>query len=199
MKLKALLRKDLYVLGKQGVFLLVITVAFAAIPTGYFNTFAVLFASIIPFSVINDDERTHWGRMAAMMPYSPTEIVLSRYLLGWGCAAFNLAVAVVIQLLERPFIAHRTELPLLVTSFLLAACLIAVTIPLIIRFGTTRARLINMVVIASICVCASLLGDLEVPAAGSLSVPWFGPMIAAVVLTAVSVLLSLRWYCRKEK
>ena len=199
MKLKALLRKDLYVLGKQGVFLLVITVAFAAIPTGYFNTFAVLFASIIPFSVINDDERTHWGRMAAMMPYSPTEIVLSRYLLGWGCAAFNLAVAVVIQLLERPFIAHRTELPLLVTSFLLAACLIAVTIPLIIRFGTTKARLVNMLVIASICVCASFLGDVEVPAAGTLSVPWFGPMIAAVVLTAVSVLLSLRWYCRKEK
>ena len=199
MKLKALLRKDLYVLGKQGVFLLVITVAFAAIPTGYFNTFAVLFASIIPFSVINDDERTHWGRMAAMMPYSPTEIVLSRYLLGWGCAAFNLAVAVLIQLLERPFIAHRTELPLLVTSFLLAACLIAVTIPLIIRFGTTKARLVNMLVIASICVCASFLGDAEVPAAGTLSVPWFGPMIAAVVLTAVSVPLSLRWYCRKEK
>ena len=39
MKLKALLRKDLYVLGKQGVFLLAITVIFAAIPTGYFNSF----------------------------------------------------------------------------------------------------------------------------------------------------------------
>ena len=199
MKLKALLRKDLYVLGKQGVFLLVITVAFAAIPMGYFNTFAILFASIIPFSVINDDERTHWGRMAAMMPYSPTEIVLSRYLLGWGCAAFNLAVAVLIQLLERPFMAHRTELPLLAASFCLAVCLMAITIPLIIRFGTTRARLVNMLVIASICVCASLLGDWEVPAAGALSVPWFGPMIAAVVLTAVSLPLSLRWYCRKEK
>ncbi|MDY3282090.1 ABC-2 transporter permease [Dysosmobacter sp.] len=199
MKLKALLRKDLYVLGRQGVFLLVITVAFAAIPTGYFNTFAILFASIIPFSVINDDERTHWGRMAAMMPYSPGEIVLSRYLLGWGCAAFDLAVAVLIQLLERPFMAHRTELPLLAASFCLAVCLMAVTIPLIIRFGTTRARLINMVVIASICVCASLLGDLEVPAAGSLSVPWFGPMIAAAALTALSIPLSLRWYCRKEK
>ena len=199
MKLKALLLKDLYVLGKQGVFLLVITVAFAAIPTGYFNTFAILFSSILPFSVINDDERTHWGRMAAMMPYSPTEIVLSRYLLGWGCAAFNLAVAVLIQLLERPFMAHRTELPLLAASFCLAVCLMAVTIPLIIRFGTTRARLVNMLVIASICVCASLLGDWEVPAAGALSVPWFGPMIAAVVLTAVSLPLSLRWYCRKEK
>ena len=117
----------------------------------------------------------------------------------WGCAAFNLAVAVLIQLLERPFMAHRTELPLLAASFCLAVCLMAITIPLIIRFGTTRARLVNMLVIASICICASLLGDAEVPAAGSLSVPWFGPMIAAVVLTAVSLPLSLRWYCRKEK
>ena len=199
MKLKALLLKDLYVLGKQGVFLLVITVAFAAIPTGYFNTFAILFSSILPFSVINDDERTHWGRMAAMMPYSPVEIVLSRYLLGWGCAAFDTAVVAVIQLLERPFTTHHTELSLLVASFFMALCLMAVTIPLIIRFGTAKARLVNMLVIASICVCASLLGDAEVPAAGSLSVPWFGPMIAAAVLTAVSVFLSLRWYCRKEK
>ena len=199
MKLKALLLKDLYVLGKQGVFLLVITMAFAAIPTGYFNTFAILFASILPFSVINDDERTHWGRMAAMMPYSPVEIVLSRYLLGWGCAAFDTAVVVIIQLLKRPFTTHHTELSLLAVSFFLALCLMAVTIPLIIRFGTAKARLVNMLVIASICVCASLLGDVKAPAAQSLSVPWFGPMIAAVVLTAVSVLLSLRWYCRKEK
>ena len=71
MKLKALLLKELYVLGKQGVFLLVITMAFAAIPTGYFNTFAILFASILPFSVINDDERTHWGRMAAAAAHRP--------------------------------------------------------------------------------------------------------------------------------
>ena len=199
MKLKALLRKDLYVLGKQGVFLLAITVIFAAIPTGYFNTFAILFSSIIPFSVINDDERTHWGRMAAMMPYAPGEIVLSRYLLGWGCGIFDTAVVAFVQLLERPFTVHHTELPLLAASFCMAACLMAITIPLIIRFGTTKARLMNMLVIASICVFASLLGDLEVPAAGTLSVPWFGPMIAAVVLTAVSVPLSLRWYCRKEK
>ena len=199
MKLKALLRKDLYVLGKQGVFLLVITVAFAAIPTGYFNTFAILFASIIPFSVINDDERTHWGRMAAMMPYSPGEIVLSRYLLGWGCAAFDTAVVAVVQLLERPFMDHHRSLPLLAASFCLAVCLMAITIPLIIRFGTTKARLINLVVIASICVCANLLEGLEVPAAGSLSGLWFSPMVAAVVLTALSIPLSLRWYCRKEK
>ena len=199
MKLKALLLKDLYVLGKQGVFLLVITVAFAAIPTGYFNTFAILFSSILPFSVINDDERTHWGRMAAMMPYSPVEIVLSRYLLGWGCAAFDTAVVAVIQLLERPFTTHHTELPLLAVSFFMALCLMAVTIPLIIRFGTAKARLVNMLVIASICICASLLGDAEVPAAGSLSVPWFGPMIAAAALPALPIPLSLRWDCRKEK
>ena len=47
-------------------------------------------------------------------------------------------------------------------------------------------------------ICASLLGDAEVPAAGSLSVPWFGPMIAAVVLTAVSVPLSMRFYAKRQ-
>ena len=203
MKLKALLRKDLYVLGKQGVFLLVITVAFAAIPTGYFNTFAILFASIIPFSVINDDERTHWGRMAAMMPYSTRDMVLGKYVFGWLCIGAAVVLSGLLQM-ALSLVVDRVFLPgVMVLSVLGAVCILAISLPLMFRMGVEKGRLAMFLVIFLVCGAAGAIAHIAESVGSGTVFAFQGPvlgvtLLAALVLTAVSVPLSMRFYTKRQ-
>ena len=66
--MKALLYKDAMVLWKQMKLMLLLILIFAVIPSEFQNTFAVLYAALLPYSALAYDERSRWDRMAAAMP-----------------------------------------------------------------------------------------------------------------------------------
>ena len=83
--MKALLYKDACVLWKQMKFMLVIIAVFCLLPNSFgLNTFFVVYAGLmLPVSLMAYDERAHWDSFAAMLPYPPRALVLSRYAAGW--------------------------------------------------------------------------------------------------------------------
>ena len=85
--MKALVQKDFYVIWKQ-MRILVLVLALLSMVNSAFNTvFLVVWCSMLPYTAMAYDERSHWNQLAAMMPYSKRDIVLSKYVLGWLCMA----------------------------------------------------------------------------------------------------------------
>ena len=108
--MSALLLKDYYVIFRQMKIFLLLILVFSCIPGTFYSTFAVVYASMLPYTALAYDERSRWDQMAAMMPYSARDVVLSKYLFGW------IAVAV-IKFVKVPSWA-KGLMPTLIVPFL---------------------------------------------------------------------------------
>lgn len=201
--MKALLLKDFYVLWRQLRYFLVLLVVFSAVPGSYTSTFVVVYAAMMPYTVMAYDERSRWDRLAAMLPYSTWEIVLGKYVFGWLC---TLATAVLSLGLQSAAAAVWTSAPgvpdLRVTALAActALCVMALTLPMMFRYGVEKGRMVIFLIIFLVCSSAGVLSSLTEAADHSgLLFPVLvtaGLPAAAVVLTAVSVPLSVRMYRR---
>ena len=104
-----LLWKDICLLRRQLRLFIFAMLVFAAIPNSYIQLFAVAYASMLPYNTIALDEQSHWDQLAAMMPYSDRDVVLSKYLVGWGgCLAVG-ALALAASAVERTGYTPRTQ------------------------------------------------------------------------------------------
>lgn len=203
--MKALMLKDTYVLWKQARFFLVLILVFALLPSSFNSTFAVVYAAMLPYTAMAYDERSRWDQLAMMMPYADRDIVLSKYVLGWllslGAAALTLLCQTVLFTIRRStFPAPSAAVAAL--AFCASVCILAISLPLMFRFGVERGRMVMFLVIFLTCGTAGALGALVEAAENSgLFFPAFvvGALpIAAAVLTAVSVPLSMRAYRRRS-
>lgn len=199
--MKALIQKDVYVLWKQMKIFVIVMLVIMAGNGSFGSIFVVIWCAMLPYTALAYDERCKWDQLAAMMPYSPRDLVLSKYVLGWLCAgaagALVLAAQTVIRALRLPL---ETGSPLAVLlSFCASACALAITLPLMFRFSVERGRMVMFLVIFLVCAGAGAMGTITVSidrTAGGLQGP-FGVLMlllpaAAAVLTAVSIPLSLR-------
>ena len=95
--MSALLLKDYYVIFRPMKIFLLLILVFSCIPGTFYSTFAVVYASMLPYTALAYDERSRWDQMAAMMPYSARDVVLSKYLFGWIAVAVSAAATFVLQ------------------------------------------------------------------------------------------------------
>lgn len=204
--MKALLIKDFYVLWKQmRVFLLLILI-FAAIPSSFNNLFAVVYAAFLPYTAAAYDERSKWSQLAAMMPFSARDLVLSKYILGWlataGAAVLSLVLQGVVSIFWRPASGgYATGLiPLAACA---SCCVVALMMPPMFRFGVEKGRIVMFLLIFLVCgsvgalssivVISTSYGGVQLPAGTFLTL-----LGLAVVLNAASIPLSLRMYRRNN-
>ena len=201
--MKALILKDTYVIWRQMKYFLVIILLFSALPSGFNNAFAVIYTAMLPYTALAYDERSKWDQLAAMMPYSARDVVLGKYVFGWLCIG---AAAVLSGLMQAVLstVIHRTFLPgTLALSALGALCILAITLPLMFRLGVEKGRLAMFLVIFLICggagAIASIADSMESGVPFAFQAPALAVMLAAsVVLTAVSVPLSMRFYAKRQ-
>ena len=196
--MSALLLKDFYVLWKQLKAFLVIILVFSAIPGGYNTVFAVAYAAMLPYSCIAYDERSKWDQLAAMMPYSTRQLVLSRYVLGWIAAVAACGFSLVLQAIFSAFLGSSVFPAALLVSFFACLSIMAITLPLIFRFGVERGRLLMFFLIFLVCGSAGALGGITESYSGALPSAVWLIVPAALVLTAVSIPLSIRCYTRRK-
>ena len=196
--MKALLLKDTYVIWKQMKIFLIIILVFSAIPSGFNSAFAVIYAAMMPYTAMAYDERSKWDQMAAMMPYSTRDIVLGKYVFGWLCIAAAAVLSALFQGLLS-FLGASLSLALLAMSVLGALCVLAITLPVMFRFGVEKGRLAMFLLIFLVCGTAGGISSISISegsgatfAFQNLILPLL--VVAAVVLTAVSVPLSMRFY-----
>lgn len=200
--MKALILKDTYVIWRQMKYFLVMILLFSALPSGFNNVFAVVYASMLPYTAMAYDERSKWNQMAAMMPYSTRDVVLGKYMFGWMCIG---AAAVLSGLFQTvlSLMTDREVLPgTLVLSALGALCILAITLPLMFRLGVEKGRLAMFLVIFLVCGGTGAIASITVSGDGG-AFAFQGLIlivmsIAALVLTAVSIPLSQKFYQKRQ-
>ena len=203
--MKALLLKDFYVMWKQTRVLLLLILVFSCLPGAFYPTFAVVYAAILPYTAMAYDERSKWDQLAAMMPYSARDLVLSKYCFGYLAIAVAAGISLVLQTVLTAVWDRAAENLSPLSSILLAICMgvgvLALTLPLMFRFGVEKGRLVMFLIIFLVCGGAGAVTGItsELSDSGrylmTLALP--GAALAAVILTAVSIPLSLRMYRRR--
>ena len=214
--MKALLRKDFYVL-KSTLLWYALAIVIFNVSSGFGGVLiTVLYSALLPSSAFAYDDRSRWGELAAMLPYSEWDIVLSRYVLGWlSIAGFGVASALARWMMSVSTLGPRSPgaaLPDVVLTTSISVIFLSVCLPIYFRFDAEKSRAVRVLVIAlaaggmgavfavtgSAFIIAgaesgSGFGDFSV--LSQLSPLWFLLVLAfAVVLTAVSIPLSRRAY-----
>ena len=201
--MKALILKDTYVIWRQMKYFLVMILLFSALPSGFNNAFAVIYTSMLPYTALAYDERSKWDQLAAMMPYSTRDMVLGKYVFGWLCIG---AAAVLSGLLQMALslVVDRVFLPgVMVLSVLGAVCILAISLPLMFRMGVEKGRLAMFLVIFLVCGAAGAIAHIAESVGSGTVFAFQGPvlgvtLLAALVLTTVSVPLSMRFYTKRQ-
>lgn len=141
--MKALLYKDACVLWKQMKFMLVIIAVFCLLPNSFgLNAFFVVYPGLmLPVSLMAYDERAHWDSFAAMLPYPPRALVLSRYAAGWLLTLLAGVLYLMGALIQDQGAPLGTALGTL--GWVLAVVLLcqAILFPFFFRVGTEQGRL----------------------------------------------------------
>ena len=201
--MKALLMKDCFVLWKQLRICIFVMLVISVFNGGFGNVFVVIWAAMLPYTAMAYDERSKWDQLAAMMPYSVRDIVLSKYVLGWLCTGAAALFTLVCQLLQTvlgsPFAAFDPAANLI--GLCSSLCVLAITSPMMFRFGVERGRLTMFLMIFLGCGTAGALGSVVVDGEGPARLPALLTLIlpiAAVVLTAVSIPLSMGLYRKRS-
>ena len=201
--MKALIIKATYVIWRQMKYFLILILIFSALPSGFNNAFAVIYTSMLPYTALAYDERSKWDQLAAMMPYSTRDMVLGKYVFGWLCIG---AAAVLSGLLQMALslVVDRVFLPgVMVLSVLGAVCILAISLPLMFRMGVEKGRLAMFLVIFLVCGAAGAIAHIAESVGSGTVFAFQGPvlgvtLLAALVLTAVSVPLSMRFYTKRQ-
>ena len=203
--MSALILKDYYVIFRQMRIFLLLVLVFSCIPGAFYSTFAVVYASMLPYTALAYDERSRWDQLAAMMPYSARDVVLSKYVFGWISVAIAAAATFVLQtILSFVWLSDVTgpSVPVILLSVCVAVCILDITLPMMFRFGVEKARLAMFLIIFLVCAGAGAIATIEHSAIDGgyyLALPLIPAVIAAVVLTAVSIPLAIRFYGRRRR
>lgn len=201
--MKALLYKDAMVLWKQMKLMLLLILVFAIFPSGFQNTFAVLYAALLPYTALAYDERSRWDRMAAAMPYSAGDIVAEKYVFGWLTAAGTLLLTLIIRLVSQHLLrlGEGASVETLLMAFCGSLVTMAVTLPFLFRFGVEKGRMVMILLIALVCGGAAGIAGMDAFTLGSVR-GISGLLLAAaaaVAANAVSIPIAVRCYARRNK
>ncbi|WP_300413114.1 ABC-2 transporter permease [uncultured Oscillibacter sp.] len=191
--MKALIQKDFYVIWKQMRIFVVIILLLSIMNSAFNIVFLVVWCSMLPYTAMAYDERSHWNQLAAMMPYSRRDVVLSKYVLGWLCMAAASILCLAARVVLGHFLENEVDTSIVLTSLCLGVISLDITLPAVMRFGVERGRMIFMVVIFGAALGAGVaLDSVDIP---SVPLPVMALLpLAAVVLTAVSIPLSMKLY-----
>ena len=101
-------------------------------------------------------------------------------------------------------VVDRVFLPgVMVLSVLGAVCILAISLPLMFRMGVEKGRLAMFLVIFLVCGAAGAIAHIAESVGSGTVFAFQGPvlgvtLLAALVLTAVSVPLSMRFYTKRQ-
>ena len=199
--MSALILKDYYVIFRQMRIFLLLVLVFSCIPGAFYSTFAVVYASMLPYTALAYDERSHWDQMAAMMPYSDRDVVLGKYAFGWIGVAIAAAATFVLQTVLAAVWsgAEGPSVPVILLSVCVAVCILDITLPMMFRFGVEKARLAMFLIIFLVCASAGAISVIDQSGGPDFGFQMWAPPAVAVVMTAVSVPLSVRFYGRRRR
>ncbi len=204
--MKGLLLKDFFTLSKSLRMFLLLILVFACMPGYNMAIFAVVYASLLPVTALSYDERCKWDTLAAMSPYSPAEMVISKYLLGYIGILFSAALALTVHAVYGAFSASPDTgyISSIAGGAASGLLIIALTMPAMYKFGVEKGRIAFFVILAvtfgAVAGLSALADKGELARFGLNMGTGTGIVIllAVLLLNVLSILLSIRFYSRRE-
>ena len=202
--MKGLLLKDFYTLLKQLKLYLVFIVILSVIPSMNMTSIGIVYAAMLPITVIAFDERSKWDQLAVMMPYTRNDLVFSKFLIGYiGVAVtclISLGIQAVIAAVNGQALTTEQMLTIILTAFA-GVILLAINLPFMFWLGVERGRIVFLVLIAA----TVFLGMMSVDSIKELmdhstitpATVLLGSAAAVIVTNVVSVAISNHVYQRK--
>lgn len=201
--MKGLILKDFYTMRQQLKIYLVIMafwlfLAFQDNNASFFGGLTSFFAVMIPISAIAYDEQANWDKYALTMPVSRAQMVLSKYVLTFIC----ILICSILTLATSIMISKNVTESIMTTIIFMSIGLIFASIifPAVFKLGVEKGRmvLIGIAVLPTILLTMiSKLNFIEPDEAFVERALCFAPA-AAVVILALSILLSVHIYKKKE-
>ena len=202
--MKGLLIKDFDTILKQLRIYLVLIAVMTFLPGFSMLTFAVVYVTMIPMTAIAYDERSKWDKLAAMMPYSAADVVLSKYVLGFllvlGTGVFACFAQAVVGIFTHTALTGTffTKLALVICFALVIE---SIELPVLIRFGVEKGRLLMILFMVIVGVGGATLIENITELLKSSELHMAVPLAAlgAVVVGALSALAAIGLYKSKKE
>ena len=199
--MKALLVKDLLTLKGQAKSLLLVLAVWFIISfingSGlFFTSLSVIYGMLLPLTTLSIDEKSRVERYMMSMPVTRAELALSRYVLGLlGLLALGVlgigASLVIGDSLEEALGASAA-------CFCLAVLLLGVTLPLVYKFGTDKARVVCIAVYMVTFLAVSFIAARFGIELDDLSGAFFLLPFLSLAVLALSAAVSLGIYKKRE-
>lgn len=198
--MKGLLLKDLYMMRYYCKSYLLITFLFLAISltdngsSMFFAFFPALICGMIPVNLLAYDERSHFLQYGATLPYTKSQIVSSKYLVGLfvQIAVILLsAIAQGIKLTVKGKFEPAEFFILIISMFIISTLASSISLPFIFKFGVEKGRIAYYVMIGFVCGASVIFSNIF----GKNLLSTFSENILLFVLSGLGILLYIAsWY-----
>ena len=203
--MKGLLLKEFYSLKKVLIIYPLILVIYSIIGIitnnmGMLVAMVIVLCSSLPQSSFRSDEATKWDVFANTMPVSRKTIVLSKYLF----VLITLVLTTALVLIPYFFVGKGGlgELRMIfIIDIVMGSLIISINTPVLIKFGSRTARFIIMgilVVFMILIVGAVGIGLIDKLVSTPPMILIAGGIVLVAAVVSVSVVLSIKFYERKE-
>ena len=157
--MKGLLLKDWYMMKKYCRAYLLIAVVFIAVSlfsndNMFFVFYPCLLCGMIPINLLGYDERSRWMQYSGTLPYTKTQIVSGKYLIGL-LSQITILVATGVAQAAKMLIAHNFELGdfavLMLLMLIVSTLTSSICLPFVFKLGVEKGRTAYYVMIGFVC------------------------------------------------
>ena len=157
--MKGLLLKDWYMMKKYCRSYLLIAVVFIAVSlfssdNMFFVFYPCLLCGMIPVNLLGYDERSRWMQYSGTLPYTKTQIVSGKYLVGL-LAQITVLVATGVAQAVKMIIAHNFipgDFAVLMLLMLIISTLTSsICLPFVFKLGVEKGRTAYYIMIGFVC------------------------------------------------
>ena len=197
--MKGLLLKDWYMMKKYCRAYLLIAVVFIAVSlfsndNMFFVFYPCLLCGMIPVNLLGYDERSRWMQYSGTLPYTKTQIVSGKYLIGL-LSQITILVATGVAQAAKMLIAHNFELGdfavLMLLMLIVSTLTSSICLPFVFKLGVEKGRTAYYVMIGFVCGASVLASSIL---RGQLVSEIQPNLILALVAVVGICVYILSWY-----
>lgn len=197
--MKGLLLKDWYMVQKYCKSYLFITVLFIAVSlvsdgNMFFVFYPCLLCGMIPVNLLAYDERSGWMEYSGTLPYTRTQIVSGKYLIG---LFFQLAILVVTGTVHGIKMAVSGNFVLgdfavlMLLMMIVSTLTSSICLPFVFKLGVEKGRMAYYVMVGFVCAASVVASSIF---RGQLAAEIQPNSVLAVLATAGVGVYILSWY-----
>lgn len=209
--MKGLLLKDWYMAMKHGKMLFLfmfMCLLFSVVGSHntFFMVYSMVFAGVLPVSLISYDEKSKWNLYSEIFPWSRAQVVSAKYLMAVilvGGMWLLSVLAQCIHVIRDPSSGWGGMFILLSILLVLGVFSSSIILPVIFKFGSEKGRIAYYAVIIVICGASAALSTIGTEMNFTIPLFWMQwlPLlliIVAICIFAGSWMLSIKLYEKRE-